>query len=438
MRTAAAIALVLLLTVAPRARAEVREPAPASEPPVATAIVVKATLRAKPKANAPGVGALRRGETMRVLRSTADGKWLLLDAKAKGRDGAWVNARAVSVATPPPATPFTARTRGPVADPTAAARPVPVVAVAAPAPADVTPAAAARGPASEATAAGDLTPIDAVPDRDVGPAAERPPAAAGPLRLSVDGGLALLRQSFHSNGDVKPGRLDDYDFASEGVAAHVAAGYLWPLGTVFRLGVVGEYQVAGGTGVNAPVYAADGTRSNVRLSLQSHEAAVALASGAHANALGGVDVELHVGPALLANLVSADARAPLPSDRTIGLRTGVAVALPSLARAANRPVGVVVDAAYVGLLAQHAQTPNLEDGQSGRSHALMAGIELGYGLFASGARTQLSAFVAYRGVLQDSRYTGPSVRNDATNGNASSAERRQETHVASVGLRLAY
>jgi hypothetical protein len=262
-------------------------------------------------------------------------------------------------------------------------------------------------------------------------------SAAWPLSFSIDAGLAILSQRFHSNGESRPGRLADYDYASQGVGARASARYVRSIGSTFRLGVAGEYTFAGATGVNAPTIAPDGTTRRVALSLESHRASLAVTPGAHVAALGGVDVDAEVGAAMLLDSVGIDPRAPLPSDRTIALLLGARVSAPALVRAFDRAIGLSIEAAHVGLVGDHAQTPGLEDGADASSRALLGTVEMSIALLPATASTQLSVFAAYHGALQSTRYAGPSVRNDARNGNASSAQRDQELHVSALGLRLA-
>jgi hypothetical protein len=264
-----------------------------------------------------------------------------------------------------------------------------------------------------------------------------PPAPEHPLALSLQVGMATLQQTFRSNGQVRPGRLDDYDYAAQGIAARIGFAHHFAIGPVLRLGLGGHYQYAGAGDMNTPAYEANGTKTTASLSLQSHQATAFGTVGAHASALGGVDLEAQVGPALFLNYIGIDARAPLPSDRSIGLRTGARIAAPALATAFDRSIGVSLTAAYFGLAAVHDQTPGLEDGTDASTSAFLGDAELTVGLLPRGAKTQFSMVLGYHAMLQDTTYSGSSVRNDATNGNASHGERSQENHAFMLGLALA-
>jgi hypothetical protein len=261
----------------------------------------------------------------------------------------------------------------------------------------------------------------AAPPKEVAAA----PAPVPALEVEVDGGLAMMSQSFHSNGDSRPGRLADYDFAAQGLGAQLAVRRAWMLGSVFRAGVSGFYRFAGLTGVSTQ----QGPQS-VRLGLSSHQAAAGITAGAAMNALGGLVVDAHAAPAIVANYIETDARAPLPSDRTIGLLAGLRVAAPALALIGGRPLGLELDGSWMGL-GQSDQTANLEDGADRSSTTFLGGGALTYGL-----ATSLALTLGYHGSIQTTSYTGASVRNDAANGNATNGERVQSIHVAALGLRL--
>ena len=98
------------------------------------------------------------------------------------------------------------------------------------------------------------------------------------------------------------------------------------------------FRAPGATGVDAPSYS-EGRATSVRLSLESHEAVLGPTAGVHTSAMGGVDLEARLGAAMIVNYIGIDARAPLPSDRTLGMSAGARLSAPSLARIAERPMG---------------------------------------------------------------------------------------------------
>lgn len=254
--------------------------------------------------------------------------------------------------------------------------------------------------------------------------------------LSLDSGIAMVAQQFHSNAAPQPGRLAGYDYSAGGLGARLSARYAVPVGSTLRLGLVGFYQYAGATGVDATTYDRLGGKSTAQLSLESHHGAIAATGGVHANVLGGVDAEVELGSAILLNTIGIDDRAPLPSDRTMGLLGGIRIAAPAFTRIAGRPVGIALEGAYVGLLADHAQTENLKDGSTATTDAILGSIELAYGLFPTASRLQLAVLASYHGAVQSTQYTGPSQRIDAANGNATTGERTQSLHASALGLRL--
>lgn len=291
-----------------------------------------------------------------------------------------------------------------------------------------------RGAKPAAAPPAEVKPADADRER-VAPAGA---SAVLPFDVSLDGGVAVMMQSFHSNGESRPGRLADYDFAAQGASARLALRHAWSLGTVVRLGVGGFYRYAGLTGVNAPADSADGTRTNVRLGIQSHQAAATLTAGVRSTLFRGLALDAQVGPALLANYIEIDARAPLPSDRTIGVLSGLRLAAPALVQAGGHAVGVVLEGSWVGFAVAHDQTPNLEDGPKGSSKSLLLGAELAFGLLRSGAPTQVALTAGYQASLQSTTYDGASARNGPANGNVSAAERVGTMHVAALGVRLSH
>jgi len=386
-----------------------------------TVSAVRADLYGRPQLGGAVIGVLRRGEVVSLVRRSHDGLWILVEIG--GGDVAWIESRATepgaarvleagpvgrSEATP-------ASVRVPAAAPEVS-RPAPRVTATKPGPKAVPIVApvVARLPAPVVASV-------------VEPEPEAQPVLAVSRRASVTSahafavgariGVAVISGRFVSNGT---GALTNYDGAASGVAVTVGGGWVRAIGTRFRIGIDAGYSFAGGAAVRA--HTSDG--NSVVLGLQTHELAIGVAPGIHLSALGGLELRLRLGGFLQLNLVELQKQALLPSDRILGMTIGAVLAAPSLLVLRGHPLGLTL---YAGVVApaDRVQTGNLEEGTASTTVGGQVGAELGIAL-----RPGLGLSASYALSHLTTQFAGAARRNPAI----TSAERSNETHLASLGL----
>ena len=128
------------------------------------------------------------------------------------------------------------------------------------------------------------------------------------------------------------------------------------------------------------------------------------------------------------DLVQGSAKAPLPSDRIMGMTIGAAIAAPNLLTLANRPFGAHLFG-WALVPAQRAQTIGLEEGTHSSTIGASFGGGLAYGLYKGLA---LGADYSYGFVL--THYTGTAARNTSI----STADRGNSQHLITLGLAYNY
>jgi len=273
-------------------------------------------------------------------------------------------------------------------------------------------------------------PIDRAAEPE--PRQERP----RPFALTIESGITTLAQSFDSNGAPEAGRRVGYDFAASGMGLRASASITKRLGPVFRVGLGGSYRYAGLTSITVPTYGADGADVPATLSLMTHDGSLHANVGTGFESLGGLDVRLCAGGNVTANYVDTDARAPLPSERTVGLSTGLTFTVPRLLVAANRAFGFSAYAFYLGP-SVYDQTGGLEDGK-GETRVLRGGAALQYSLTPIGAPVEVGVLAGFHLVGQTTDYTGSSTRNGPSTGNVTTATRTESQRLMALGLHMGF
>jgi uncharacterized protein YgiM (DUF1202 family)/opacity protein-like surface antigen len=241
------------------------------------------------------------------------------------------------------------------------------------------------------------------------------------IGIGARAGIAIISQRFTSNGT---GALTNYDAGTNAFGVQVAAGYTRAIGRYFRLGLDGEYAFAGAAAVR--YHATDG--SIVQLGEQVHTIDFGAQAGVHFHAIGGIDLRARLGGEVQMNLIQGSAKAPLPSDRIMGMTIGLGLAAPNLLQLANRPFGVHLFG-WAMVPAQRAQTIGLEEGTKSSTIGAAFGGGLSYGLYKG---LGLEANYEYGFVL--THYTGPAKRNTSI----TSADRGNAQHLITLGLAYNY
>jgi opacity protein-like surface antigen len=241
------------------------------------------------------------------------------------------------------------------------------------------------------------------------------------LGIGARAGIAIISQRFTSNGT---GALTNYDAGTNAFGAQVGASYIRALGQYARLGLDGSYAFAGAAAVR--YHAADG--STVQLGMQVHDINFGAQVGVHFHAIGGIDLRARIGGDIMMNLIQGSSKAPLPSDRIMGMTVGLALMAPSLLTLANRPLGVHLFG-WALVPAQRAQTIGLEEGQKSSTIGASFGGGLSYGLYKGLA---MEANYQYGFVL--THYTGQAKRNTSI----TTADRGNADHLITLGLAYNY
>jgi uncharacterized protein YgiM (DUF1202 family) len=420
----------------------------------------KAELYGRPASGGAVVGVVRRGDVVDLVRRSGDRKWCLVDIG--GGEVAWIDSHQVRAGA------FRAQPADlqeePLPPPTRRAKQLaerelePAVEDEEPLPPPTPPPPVVRKrgrrariqeppPPEPASAEEEAPPLEDAPrvrkkknkkllasrgDDGVRMAARRDaegslvatvPESQGDnfFGIGVRAGVAILSQRFTSNGT---GALTNYDAGTNAFGVQVGGSYLRALGRYARLGIDASYAFAGGGGLR--YHAADG--STVVLGMQVHDINFGAQAGVHFNAVGGIDLRARIGGDIIMNLIQGSSKAPLPSDRVMGMTVGLALAAPAILTLANRPLGVHMFG-WALVPAQRAQTIGLEEGQKSSTLGATFGGGLSYGLYK---RLGLEANYQYGFVL--THYSGEAKRNTTI----TSADRGNAAHLISLGLAYNY
>jgi uncharacterized protein YgiM (DUF1202 family)/opacity protein-like surface antigen len=239
--------------------------------------------------------------------------------------------------------------------------------------------------------------------------------------IGVRAGVAIIDQRFTSNGT---GALTNYQAATDALGVQVGAGYTRAIGRYFRIGLDGSYAFAGAAAVR--YHATDG--SQIVLGVQNHDIEFGAQLGLHFDVIGGLDLRARLGGMVGLNLIQGSSKAPLPSDRVLGMTWGLAIAAPNLVTLAGRPFGAHLFGLGVAP-ASRAQTIGLEDGAQSTTIGAELGGGLHYGLYKG-----LSLEAAYGYTFMLTHYAGPSRRNVTV----TQADRGSAQHLITLGLSYNY
>jgi Bacterial SH3 domain len=443
----------------------------------------KAELYGRPASGGAVLGIVRRGEVVHLVRKSQDKRWCLVDVG--GGEVAWLESKYVRPGafrapvsndepSDPPPPPPRARREAPVQevaerepDPEPAPPPPPP-----PAPTrkskraervereappaaeppeerpsrnsdDETPPGIAAAPVEKPSKKKGKKPVRlasrggsdvGIPSGSSETTVEKSlPASSGSQNAyaaEVSGGIAILGSRFTSNGT---GLLTNYESSTSAIGIKLAVGYGRSIGKYLRLGLDGSYTFAGAAGVKYMF--SDG--GSVQLGVQSHVLDGGVSGGVHLDVLGGLDLGLRLGFELALNLIAPSLKAPLPSDRILGMTIGVGVAAPNLFHIAGRPLGLRL---YGGGLvpADRAQTVGLEDGATSTTVGGFFGGGLTYGLFtpspAKKYNGQLALEANYNYEIAATHYNGASHRIASI----TTADRGSAQHLIALGLAYVY
>jgi SH3-like domain-containing protein len=434
-----------------------------------TVLSTKAELYGRPAMGGTVVGVMRRGDVVDLVRRSGDRQWCLVDIG--GGEVAWIDSRHVRAGAfrappsdeeqrPRPQEDDEAPPRRRREVQVAEREPEPVREVEEeeppPPPVERKRSKRARSepppPPEEKVASRDdeEPPLDEAPrakkdkklkgkkllasrgDDDVRMAARQDPEmslAATPagsqgnnfLGIGARAGIAIISQRFTSNGT---GALTNYDLGTNAFGVQVGADYVRALGRYARLGLDASYAFAGGGGVR--YHSPDG--SQIVLALQEHDVNFGAQVGMHFGVIGGLELRARIGGEIIMNLIQGNAKAPLPSDRVMGMTIGLALAAPNLLTLANRPFGAHLFG-WALVPAQRAQTIGLEEGEKSSTIGASLGGGFLYGLYKG---LGLEANYQYGLVL--THYSGQARRNTSI----TSADRGNATHLIAVGLAYNY
>lgn len=388
--------------------------------------VNKAELYGRPSRRGAMLGILRRGEAVEEVTRSPDKQWINIDIG--GGESAWIEARAVKPGKLQPLTPLgsEADTEAPSAAPTTTPEET----------RRVRRVSRPRGAATRSHLADEeLTAADE----------ERPPPRRRQRGTPRDtwkrkgrfyftpaahAGIAILVQRFTSNGT---GPLANYQASTNALGAQVGLGAWATAGRYFLFGVDAGYVFAGAAALRY-VDPTDGTA--LKLGVQTHTLDAGLSAGVHFGALGGLSLRLRVGGEMILNLVQAEPRTKLPSDRVVGMTVGLAVEAPALFAVAGHPFGAWLFGG--GLVpAARAQTSGLEDG----AHSSTFGAYFGGGLALLLLRPdrrhykgQLALEATYGYSFAVTHYTGV-ARRDPT---VTIADRGSAQHLIALGLAYSF
>jgi hypothetical protein len=228
------------------------------------------------------------------------------------------------------------------------------------------------------------------------------------------------------------GALTNYEVSTLALGAQAGFGLFGTIGRYFLLGGDAGYSFAGAAQLRYT--GSDG--NGVLLGIQAHTIDAGLSGGVHFRAVGGLSVRLRVGGMLQLNTIEANVKAPLPSDRIVGMTVGLAANLPALFYLARRPFGVQL---YGGGLvpATRDQTSGLEDGQNSTTYGAYFGGGFSYAFLPAMLRNYRGALAleaSYYYNFAITHYTGPSKRNTSING----ADRGSAQHIIALGLAYTY
>ena len=458
--------------------------------------VNEANLYGRPSNTGAVVGTLRRGEQVQLVKKSADKKWINIDIG--GGETAWIEARAVKPgkvagSTPPPeesaeeaqAPPPTitpegakkkaklAKAEAPPPEETKAEEPPPPppppppkkqkkqAKVETPPPAEEPPPPPKKRRDTE-----DETPpgLAAGKSRDESPPPEEKPSkkkrklkklasrneeapssesaeptvvkdhwtSRGRVYLSpgVRAGIAILSQRFTSNG---MGSLSNYEASTNAFGAQLGLGVYGTVGKYALFGGDASYTFAGAAAIRY-IQPTDG--SAVTLGVQAHTIDGGISAGVHFGVLGGLALRFRIGGQMVLNLVQADVRVKLPSDRILGMTLALAATAPALFTIAGHPLGISL---YAGGLvpAQRAQTVGLEDGAQSTTFGAFFGGALSFTLMQPNQehyKGQLAIEAAYAYEFVATHYTGLSRRNNTI----TVADRGSAQHLISLGLGFYY
>ncbi len=241
------------------------------------------------------------------------------------------------------------------------------------------------------------------------------------LGVAARAGVAIINQRFTSNGT---GALTNYDAATNAVGVQVGMAYTRAVGRYFRLGLDGSYEFAGAAGVR--YHATDG--SQVLLEMQNHIIDFGAQLGVHLKAIGGLELRVRLGGEMMMDLIQGSAKAPLPSDRILGMTIGAGIAAPNLLQLANRPLGAHIFG-WALVPAQRAQTIGLEEGTRSSTIGATFGGGLQYGLYRG---LSMGADYTYGFVI--THYAGTAQRNTSI----TAADRGNSQHLITLGLAYNY
>jgi Bacterial SH3 domain len=439
-----------------------------------TVSATKAELFGRPASGGTVVGVVRRGDVVDLVRRSGDRKWCLVDIG--GGEVAWIDSRHVRAGAhraPPADMQEPREEEEPLPPPTrskkvevAEREPEPAVEEKEeplPPPTPPPPVKGKKGkraraaepppepePAKEEVASkeDEAPPMEEAPrgkkgkknkkllasrgDDAVRMAAKKEPEAslsATPAEsvgnnyfgVGARAGNALLSQRFTSNGT---GALTNYDAATNAFGVQVGGSYIRALGQYARLGLDASYAFAGAAAVR--YHATDG--SQVLLGVQMHDINFGAQVGIHFHAIGGIDLRARLGGDVIMNLIQGSAKAPLPSDRIMGMTVGLALMAPNLLTLANRPLGLHLFG-WALVPAQRAQTIGLEEGQKSSTIGASFGGGLSYGLYKG---LGLEANYQYGFVL--THYSGQAKRNTSI----TTADRGNAAHLITLGIAYNY
>jgi hypothetical protein len=456
-RTAIVIACALVALPA-QARRDRPEGAPSPRTRSQTVRIAAAELRGRPTLAAAVTGEVHRGETVQVLRHSADQRWVEIDIG--GGEMAWIEARALSLDAPAP-TPIRADQRPRVTrvDPPARLQTRPDEdfhriegRYQEPERDERFRAEGTRGaerprveerPVGERPRGGEggegppsvgpphATRAQAEVVRAVEP--PLPPHERNYFDLHVRLGAAIPQHRIATNG-ISSTVLPAYEYSTTNLAAGVQLGYSRAAGR-FRAHLDARYLIS----TLGAVRYSDGTR----LALRDQNIGAGLALGGFFPAAGGIDLRVRVGAeAWLTQITPSAPPLAISSEIVLGMAAGLELAMPALFRINGRPFGFRVQGGAIAP-AKQMQTAGLGTGGSGRTFGAYAGAALQAGLSAPSRRGQVSLEARYDYAMVLSRYSGVCSANADAVGSCrdmsvSDARDGFVSHVATLGLYYQY
>jgi hypothetical protein len=413
-------------------------PAQARRGQTHTVRVAAAELRGRPTLSATVTGMVRRGETVLVVRRSADQRWVEVDIG--GGEWAWIEARALRPGASPPA-PLRAdeRSRAARVEPRAPLQTSPdedfhrIEGRYQEPERDDRPGV--DGSRAEERARGEQRPRSTRAQAEVVRVAEPPLPSHGPnyFDLHVRLGAAVPQHRVATNG-ISSTMLPAYEYSTTNLAAGVQLGYSRAAGH-FRVHLDARYLVA----TLGAVRYSDGTQ----LALRDQNIGAGLALGAFFAVAGGLDLRVRVGAeGWLTQITPSAPPLAISSEIVVGMAAGMALSMPALFRVNGRPFGFSVQGGAIAP-AKQMQTAGLGTGASARTFGAYAGAALQAGLSAPSRRGQVSLEARYDYAMVLSRYSGICSANAEAVGSCrdmsvSDARDGFVSHVATLGLYYQY